>query len=110
MHIGDYRHRVIIQKKNIISDEKTEGVPVESWDYLMTTWAAVMPLGGKETFVNQALQGENPYMFRMRYKKNIDNTMRLVYLGKNFRITNINDVNSMHREMQITCMQEIENG
>lgn len=110
MHIGDYKKRITIQRKVITTDESTEGIPIESWVDFLITWAAVMPLGGKEVFIAQALQGENPYSFRMRYKKTLDNTMRIAYQGNYFRITNIQDVNMLHRETLVLCMQEIENG
>jgi SPP1 family predicted phage head-tail adaptor len=110
MNAGDLRHRIVIQEKITTAEDSTEGIARESWVDLITTWAEVSSLGGKETFNIQAIQGENSYMFKMRYKKNIDKTMRIVFLGENYNIIDINDVNERHKEIWVTCNKEIENG
>ena len=105
---GDLRHKVTIQKKSKAMD--SEGVPIETWSDYISCYACIIPLGGREEFIASALQGDDPCMFRIRYNANIDNTMRFVYLGHNYRIININDVNTRHKELQITCNQEVQNG
>lgn len=105
---GDLRHVITIQN-NIRSNDE-EGIPGDGWNDYMDCYAAVVPLGGREAFIAQATEGKNPYLFRIRYNSKVNETMRIIYAGRKFRINNVNDVNERHRELQITCIEEIKNG
>jgi SPP1 family predicted phage head-tail adaptor len=105
---GDLRHKITIQHKVITTD--SEGIPHDGFVDYMTCYAMIIPLGGREVFLAQATQGVNPVMFRVRYNPNIDNTMRIVYLGNKYRITAYEDANMRHKELQIMTLQEVQNG
>lgn len=105
---GDLRHKVNIQHKVPTMD--SEGILKDGFADYIPCYAAVIHLSGHEVFMAQATQGVSPVLFRVRYNANVDNTMRVSYLGNYFRITDICDVNGRHKELQIITLQEVQNG
>jgi len=108
LNAGDLKHKIMIQRKSPTTD--AEGIPNDEFIDYFTCYAQIIPLGGREVFMAQATQGIAPVMFRVRYNANIDNTMRIVFLGEKYRITACEDVNMRHKELQIMALQEVQNG
>lgn len=87
MKIGDLRHRVALQKKEITEDELKQ--QSETWTDIATVWAAVEPLSGREYFAAEQVNTENSVKITIRYKKGITTDMRIVYDGKIFEVISI---------------------
>jgi len=105
---GDLRHKITIQRKSPTVD--SEGIANDGFANYITCYAQIIPLGGKEQFIAQATQGVCPVLFRVRYNANIDNTMKIIFLGNKYKITAAEDVNMKHKELQIFALQEVSNG
>lgn len=85
MRIGKLRHRVTIQKPARVQDPDTGSI-TEGWADVATVWAGKRPVSAKEFMSAQAMQSEIVGEFRIRYRDDIDATMRIVYRGKKFNI------------------------
>ncbi|MBN2909153.1 phage head closure protein [Polycladomyces sp. WAk] len=103
MRINDLRHRVTLQKKNVIKD--SEGLVTETWIDVATVWAAVEPLRGREYFEAAVVNAENIVRIRMRYRDGVKPDMRVIYSGRIFNITSVIDIDERHREMHLMCRE-----
>jgi SPP1 family predicted phage head-tail adaptor len=107
---GRYRHKIRIQNKNISND--IEGIPTDEWKDYAAFWSSFEAVNGSKYFNAAASSSQINTVFYIRYPKKlqIDATMRVVYLGKNYNIKYVIDTNGEHRELQLACMEEIQNG
>ena len=107
---GDYRHKITVQSKTFKSDHTTEGVPAEVWIDFFYCYASFTPGTGKEFYKAETSNAEYNATFKMRYHKNLDSTMRILYLGQVFNISGPPlDTEGKHKEHQVHCIQAIQN-
>lgn len=83
---GELRHRVTIQR--CISggrDEDGHVLPSE-WVQHKKLWAKITPLSSKDLIGAQAAQSEVVARMKIRYRTDIDTTMRVIWKGRMFAI------------------------
>lgn len=81
---GKLRHRVRIEHVETIQDELT-GRITQEWSELATVWAAVEPLSARgfiamEFIAAAAIQSKISARITIRYREDIDESMRLIHL------------------------------
>lgn len=108
MNTGNMKRKITIRSKTTAKD--SEGFVSETWADFLTTWAEVEPLRGREYFQAAAINAENYVRFRIRYHTGINNTMRLIYNNRTFRIISVIDVNERHIEIQLMCSEVVKGG
>lgn len=107
MRAGELNRRITIQH---ITGTTTNdyGEKISTWGDLATVWASVITTGGREFFAAQRLNEETTAVFRIRYRSDIDPTMRIKYGNRIFEILPpINDVNAKHVELLISAKEVI---
>lgn len=72
-----------------------------AWADFITVFAKVEPLVGREFFAAAAVQAEDTTKFTMRWRGDLDSTMRIVFDGKLYNITSIQNIRSANRETLI---------
>ena len=85
MQIGKLRHRVAIEKPGYTQDPTT-GEMVPGWETVATVWASKRPSSAREFKQSQAGQSEISGEFVIRYRSDVDATMRIVHKGKFYNI------------------------
>ena len=108
MNSGNLKHKITFQKRAINKD--LEGIQNRSWSDYIILMAQYIPQVGKEIFQEGSVISINTTTFKIRYRKDIDTTMRII---SQFGIYNINDVTDdggKHRELIISCTSEVQNG
>lgn len=85
MIVGRLDRRITIEQPTASQD--AYGEPVESWGALATVWAQVQPLRGEERFEAQQVGAERTVRFRIRYRSDVTEQMRVVYDGDVYDIT-----------------------
>ncbi len=108
MEIGDLRHRITLQKKATSINEN--GFEVETWEDERTVWAKVTNLHGGEYFTAAAVQTENTVKFTIRYLEGVDTTMRILFKGKQYDITAIDNIKYQNRYMEIKALEVVGSG
>ncbi|HQQ71754.1 MAG TPA: phage head closure protein [Alicycliphilus sp.] len=101
MKAGRLDQRVSIEQLVTIGD--SWGGTVEAWAPLVTAWAAVEPLVGREYLAAQAAQSEVTAKIRMRYRPGITAQDRVIHDGKTYDIKSVIDVRSAGRELVLMC-------
>lgn len=83
---GELCHRVIIQRN--VSNERDEYGHEQpaNWQVFLTLWAKVSPLSAKDLFAAQAAQSQIIARLKIRYRTDIDSSMRVVFRGETYAI------------------------
>ncbi|RDH41599.1 phage head closure protein [Zooshikella ganghwensis] len=84
MKAGKLRHRILIQKKEVVRDEYNE--EQEKWVTVCSCRAEVNPLQGKEFFAAQQINNKITVKITMRYRNGISTAMRIIFKKRIFNI------------------------
>ncbi|MTI71086.1 MAG: head-tail adaptor protein [Firmicutes bacterium] len=108
MSIGDLRHKIIFQK--LFSSINQNGFEIENWQQVKSVWSSVKNLHGKEYFEAAKVQREKTVKFIIRFNSEIDETMRIVFKGKYYNITSIDNIKYENKYIEIKAMEVDSNG
>ena len=78
------RRRITIQKLAGALDDL--GTEVQTWTDVVSRWASIEPLTGRETFARQQQQAELSHLIRLHYVPDITAKMRVVCGTRTFDI------------------------
>jgi SPP1 family predicted phage head-tail adaptor len=85
MQAGKLSERITVKSRSVTLD--AYGQEVVTWVDLCTVWAQVVyPMNRREDFGAGQIQEINPVHFIIRYRTDIDQTMRVVWNGRNHDI------------------------
>ena len=84
------KHRITLQILETAANDN--GFELEIWTDFKDLWAAITNLNGREYFAAAAVQAENTVKFTIRYTDEIDTTMRIIFKGKQYNITSIDNI------------------
>ena len=99
MNIGDLKHRITFQ--SYTTTENDMGDTIASWVDYKTVWASASNLHGREFFQAMQVKAENTVKFTIRYCKDIDETMRIIFNGQNYDIKFIDNIKYGNKFMEI---------
>ena len=86
VNAGELCHRVVIQQNvNTERDDYGHEQPA-NWQVFLTLWAKVSPLSAKDLIAAQAAQSQVIARLKIRYRTDIDSTMRVVFRGETYAI------------------------
>ena len=105
MNPGQFRTRVMVQKKSITYNSYNE--PVETWKDSIELWSDVINTGGGEFYAAQKLNAQTTAVFRTRYVSSISSLDRIRYGNRIFEILFINDVSERHIELLISAKEVV---
>lgn len=103
MSIGELRYRITLQK--LSSTTNDNGFEVENWIDIKIVWASVCNLYGKEYFEAAAAQAEKTVKFTIRFIDGIDETMRIMFKGKIYNITFIDNIKYRNKFIEIKALE-----
>ena len=82
---GRLRHKVQLQEPRFSQDPET-GEMKTVWLTIARLWAEIVPMSAREFYAASAQQSEVRGRITIRYRENIDHTMRFVHRGKYYNI------------------------
>ena len=97
MKAGALDQRIVIER--LVEGYDELGQPINDWLPIVTTWAAVEPLVGREFIAAQAAVSEITARVRLRYRPGITAADRIVHDGTTYGSTSDADVHSCRREL-----------
>lgn len=104
MKIGDLRHRITFQQPlKTLDDYKGHTL---KWQDVLTAWASVEPLTGREYFYAHQIKNEVSHRVRIRYRKDINEEMRIKHGYRYFEIESVIDLKERHQFLEILCREE----
>jgi SPP1 family predicted phage head-tail adaptor len=108
MEIGDLKHRITLQQRTTTVSE--QGFEEETWADYQTIWAAISNLHGREYYAAAAVQAENTVKFTIRYLPGIDTAMRILFRGKQYNITALDNIKYRNRYVEIKALEVMAGG
>lgn len=108
MHMGEMRHRITFQRIATLVNEN--GFEAEELQEVKTVWAVVSNLHGKEYFEAMAVQAENTVKFTIRYLEGINQDMKILFKGKTYAITAIDNIKFRNKYMEIQATEVESDG
>lgn len=106
MNPGQLRHRITIQHVSGTTIN-TSGEEIPKYVDWKTAWAAVEPLKGREYLEAQKLRAELTYRIKIRYMAGLEQSMRVKFKDRIFRIESIINLNEANREVHLMCVEQV---
>jgi SPP1 family predicted phage head-tail adaptor len=103
MKIGDLRHRVVLQRKEITEDELKQ--QSEAWVDIATVWSAIEPLSGREYFAAKQVNAEVSAKITIRYRKDVSPDMRVIYDGRIFEVLSVINPKERRESLVLMCRE-----
>ena len=94
-------NRKITFRKVTVTQDPNTGEMVETWADFVSVFAKIEPLVGREYLAAAAIQAEDTTKFTMRYRGDIDQTMKIRWDGKDWNIQSIQNIRAGNRETLI---------
>ena len=103
IEIGAMRHRITFQQP-IKTPDGHKGHTVK-WQDMVTAWASVEPLSGREYFYSHQIKAELTHRVKTRYRTDITVKMRIKHRDRVLDIESIIDKKEKHEELEILCRE-----
>ena len=102
------RHRIEIQKFTEVENEVSS--LEKGWATFIKCWASKVQLKGSiNSVADEKIGTEYTYRFKIRYRNDIDESMRVVYDGVIYDIQHVNNIKETGMyETHIDCVQHKE--
>jgi len=107
MQAGKLDRRITIVRRPTPEERGRDsfGAEIEDWVVVCQAWANVRPVSGRE-FLQGHQQGQEVMnTVRIRYRKGITPSMRVRLDVKDYDIVYVQDVDTGHRELVMTCRE-----
>lgn len=106
MDAGLLRHRITMQEHKEIGRDQYNN-PKSEWVDICRVWASIEPISGREYWASAQTQSEVTHRIRIRYRRGIKPTMRIIYQGRIFEIETIIDYQERHEYLQLMCKEVV---
>jgi len=90
--------------------QHASGEPDDAWTDVVTVWAAVEPLAGRELFAAQQHHSEVTGRIRLRYREGVTAAMRFVFEARIYNIVAQIDGEERHRELSFYVAEGVNDG
>ena len=103
MRAGKLRYQITIQSPGTTQDAygQETGNPVT----VTTAMADVYQMSGRELWYAKQIQPQATHRVVMRYQAGITPEMFVVFQGRTLNIVDVNDVDGLHRELDLVCTE-----
>ena len=110
MQAARLRHRVSLESQSTSKD--TFGQPLQSWATVLTCWAAVEPLSGRELLAARQMASEVTHRVIVRYQAALAAprtvmTYRVNFGERYFDIREVLNTDERDREVHMLCVERL---
>lgn len=99
------RHRVTIQQPQETADG-LGGVSI-SWQDVAEVWAQIVPLNGGESMFAFQQQAQVSHRITIRYRADVDASMRIVFEGRAFNIRSVVNVQEAKVMLELLAQEGV---
>lgn len=104
---GELRHRVTFLNRKITVKS---GITKESWEPVFSCWAMVEPLSSREYWQAVAANREDEQRVTIRYRKGVEEQMRILFRDVAYNITSIINPNAMNIKLEMLMKSVVPDG
>jgi SPP1 family predicted phage head-tail adaptor len=83
------------------------GEDIETWTDLANVWCSIEPVSGAEKWLQQERISEANSKIKMRYRFNLDSTMRLKYKNRYLQFLAVLNIGEKDKELLIPAKEVI---
>ena len=105
MRIGELRHRVTLQRKEITEDALKQ--QSEVWTDIATVWARIEPLSGREYFAARQENADISVKIIIRYLPGITTDSRAVFDGRVFEALSVVNPEERCESLILMCREAV---
>lgn len=98
--IGDLKRRITIQQQTKVRDGM--GGYEDGWAQVAQPWAKISPKSGSEKLRADKLNADGLSTVIIRYRSDLNESMRVVYRGNNYQIRSIINIEEADRFLELT--------
>lgn len=102
---GRMRERVTVQRPASPQAPDTYGDPADTFTDLATVWAEVLPVGSRRETVAEQLTLVNDFKVTIRYRADVNGTMRLSWRGRTLNIEAVQNPDGRKVALELTCSE-----
>lgn len=95
MQSGDFTRKIIIGKMQVTTNEN--GFQENNFVGIINTWSQINGISNREFYSSNTTDAESILNFKIRYRKNINESMQIFYNNKFYNITGIDDYMEQHQ-------------
>jgi SPP1 family predicted phage head-tail adaptor len=95
------RNRLILQQKFITQDDSLN--PIATWVDSVSIFCQVLPKTGREFYKYQTINNTIETVFKIRYRGNVNEGMRIKFKCKYYEILGIINVEEMNQYLHLTA-------
>ena len=100
---GELRQRITFQQP--VKAEDGYGGHVVTWANLVSVWARVEPISGREYFEAHKIQAEVTHRVKVRWLVTVNKSMRILYGERVLEIESIIDIDERRKFLEIFCRE-----
>ena len=102
---GQMRHRIVIERQTAaaVADDDIGGQPATPWSTYVTIWGAAAQASGTEGEQQDRTSTVEVLRVVTRYRGDITTEMRIVFNGRPWNISRVNNVQFLNRILEITA-------
>ena len=105
---GDLNRRITIQTRTAGQD--SYGQQVTTWSDLLSCWALIEPLAGRELEIAQAVNAAVDHKVTILYRSTVTAQHRVVYQGRYLNISAVLDPEMAHEVLHLMCGEGLNAG
>lgn len=105
VNFGEFRERVTLQYRQ--GGQDVLGQVRQSWATLATVWAKVTPIRGREYFAASQMQAPIDVRILIRWREDVEPTMRVMWGGKYFEVTSVIDTDARRSVIELMCVSAV---
>ncbi len=106
MRAGELDKKVTIQYPT--KSKNSFGEDIETWtDFTVNIWCSIEPVSGSERWLQQERISEATFKIKMRYRANLNSTMRAKYKNRYFQFLAVLNLNEDNKELMIPAKEVI---
>ena len=105
---GQFDQRITLQRR--VSGKDARGQESTSWENLATlptVWSKADPLRGREYFAAGQVQSEVSVRFLIRYRADVEPTMRVLWRGQPYEILSVIETKAAQTQLELMCMSGV---
>jgi len=106
MKAGQLRHRIVIEKQTQTKNAIDE--IILTWSTFCTVWAAIEPATGQTYYAANQLEAKVDGRVRIRYRDDIEPTMRIKYGDRILNIGSIVHPQENRRELHLMYSEGLD--
>ena len=105
MRAGRLRNRVTLQKSLGVPD--SYGQPIRSWVNVVTVWAGVENINGREQYRAQAERAELTHLVLIRYRPDVGPVARVLYGSRVLDVESVVDPDNRRQDLHLLCREQV---